>query len=224
MNRPVHIYFDTPPLRVDVVGFAVIPVDGITGAIVRSGVTAKIKGLLDRPVLNQSGMLVFINLPDPPYEIEIDATEAGFFGPVTLIHPPPGPPEPDPQRARQVRVLLEPRPDYPFAPATTLVRGVVVRGLAPEEGAEISGTPTGSIGDFTAHSTEKGAFALALRLPPPADFNAAKEVEVKIELTSGPKPPKLVRTLTCKLVRARSHSFEEPIDLTGTNEPKFFPI
>lgn len=222
MNRPVHIYFDSPPLREDVVSFAVIPVDGVTGAIVRSGVTAKVKGLPARPVLNQSGMLVFINLPDPPYEIEIDATEAGFFGPSTIVHPPFGPPDPDPERARRVRAMLEPRPDYPFPPATTLVRGVVVRGAVAEDGAEITCTPTGSFGDFTAHSTERGAFALAVRLPPSADFNTAKEVEVKIEFTSGPKLPKLTRTLTRKLVRARTHSFRQPVDLAGTNEPEFF--
>jgi hypothetical protein len=228
MMRPSRIYFDTPPLREDIVSFAIIPIDGVTGALVRSGVTATVKGLANRPVLNRSGMLVFINLPDPPYEIEVDATNAGFFGPTTIIHPPDpppvGPPDLHPERRRRVEVLLEPRPDYPFPPATTLIRGVVVRGPAVEEGAEIAATPQGDSGRFTGHSAGTGAFAVALRLPPPLDFDSRRKVDVKIELSSGPNLPHRTRTLTRKLTSGLSHSFREPIDLDGTNEPDFFAI
>lgn len=228
MTRPDQIYFDTPRLREDVVAFAIIPIDGVTGAVVRSGVTARVRGLPDRAVLNQSGMLVFINLPDPPYEIEVDATGAGFFGPTTIVHPPPpppvGPPDLHPERRRRVEVLLEPRPDYPFPGATTLIRGVLVRGPAPEEGAEIAATPEGDSGTFEAHSTGNGAFALALRLPPPTDFDSGREVDVEIRLTSGPVLPGLTRILNRKLTAGHSHSFREPIDLAGDNEPGFFAI
>jgi hypothetical protein len=223
MSRPAHIYFDSPGRQEDVVAFALIPIDGVTGAIVGSGVTARVKGLPDRPVLNRSGMLVFLNLPDPPYEIEVDATEAGYFGPTTIVHPPFGPPDPHPERARRVKALLEPRPDYPFAPATTLVRGVLVRGPVPERGGEIRCKPTGS-GTFVAHSTDKGAFALALRLPPPVQFDSAKAVEVQIKVSSGPVLPAKERTLSCKLTSGRSHSFREPVDLDGDNNPEFFAI
>ncbi|MGZ8284023.1 MAG: hypothetical protein ACXW27_00440 [Allosphingosinicella sp.] len=226
MMRAPHVYFDSPPLREDVVSFAIIPIDGVTGAVVRSGVAARVDGLPDRAVVNGSGMLVFLNLPDPPYQIEVDAREAGFFGPTTIVHPPDpppvGPPDLHPERRRRVEVLLEPRPDYPFPPATTLVRGVVVRGTAPEDGAEIAATPQGDSGEFKAHSTGRGAFALALRLPPPADFDTGREVDVEIKLTSGPTLPKLTRTLTRKLTSGRSHSFRDPIDLDDDNEPGFF--
>lgn len=224
MIRTRHIYFDAPPPRADAVTFAVIPIDGVTGAIVASGVAAKLKGLPDRPVVNRSGMLVFINLPDPPFEIEIDATEAGFFGPTTLVHPPAGPPDLDPERGRRIEVLLEPRPDYPFPPATTLIRGVVLRGGAAEEGATIAATPQGDSATFTGHSNGRGAFAVALRLPPPLDFDTRRKVAVTIELGSGPKLPGLTRTLTRDLVSGLSHSFRDPIDLAGSNEPDFFAI
>lgn len=221
MTRP-QIYFDTPPSREDVVAFAIIPVDGVTGAVVRSGVTAKIKGLPNRAVLNRSGMLVFINLPDPPYEIEVDATGAGFFGPTTIVHPPAGPPDPNPERRRRVEVVLEPRPDYPFPSATTLIRGVVVRGSAAEEGAEVAATPHGDSGEFKARSTGNGAFAVALRLPPPSDFDTHRQVDVEIRVTGRPTLPPKTRTLIRKLTGGRSHSFLEPIDLNGNNEPDFF--
>jgi hypothetical protein len=228
MTRTRDIYFDVPRLREDEVSFAVIPIDGVTGAVVSSGVAARVKGLPDRPVLNRSGMLVFINLPAPPYEIEVDAADAGFFDPATIVHPPPpppvGPPDQDPERSRRVKVLLDPRPDYPFPAASTLVRGVVARGTAAEAAAAIAVTPAGESGEFTGRSTAKGAFAVAVRLPPPADFDSHREVEVKIRLTSGPTLPNLTRTLTRRLTSGRSHSFREPIDLAGDNEPTFFAI
>lgn len=223
MSLPMAIHFDLAP-RVDQVTLAVLPIDGFTGALVPRGVTASIKGLRDRPIVNASGMLVFINLLDPPdlpnppaYEIEIDARGAGFFGPEKHSFTPPAANAPNGEEKRKLRVLLKPRPDYPFPSGTTLVRGVVVRGSDPVAGAAISAKPDGSEGSFEARTDAKGAFALALR-PSPA---SAGPLSLDIHLEEGGDARDLAgRTLTI----GRSHSFLEPIDLIGNNDPDFFEI
>jgi hypothetical protein len=209
VSRPASIQFDTGA-RTDRVTFALAPVDSVTGAIVTSGVSAKVAALMDRPIVNASGLLVFVNLPDQPqYEVEVDAAAAGYFSPVTLIVQPP---------ARRVEIMLEPRPDYPFPAGTTLVRGVVVRGSEPVAGAAIEGRPQGSLGSFRARSSASGAFALALRLPPPDDFGAGRPVRTEIRFGGDGA----ARILNRDLVGGRSHSFLEPIDFDSTNEPEFF--
>lgn len=225
--QPLHR--DLPP-REDFVTLAVVPIDGVTGAIVRSGVSARVKDLPVRPLANASGMLVFLNLPPPEelpgapdhYEVEVDATGAGFFGPETFPYKPPAPTDlrPERERKRRLEVLLAPRPDFRFPAGATLVRGVVVRGSAPVGGALIACRPPGTAADFEARSAGNGAFALAVRLPPPPDFDTGTPVEVKLRLSEGGD----VRVLTGKLTRGRSHSFEEPIDLVGLGEPGFFTI
>jgi hypothetical protein len=217
--RPA-IYFDTLP-RVDQVTLAVVPIDGVTGAIVRGGVKAKIKGLPDRPIVNGSGMLVFINLPAPPvppaYEVEIDASEAGFVGPETLSFEPPAANDPDIETKRRLPLLLKPRSDYPFPTGITLVRGVVVRGADPVAGALISAQPPLSSDPFEALSGARGAFALALRPHP----EGPDPLQLAIRFEEGAD----VRILPGKVIApGRSHSFRKPIDLTGNNDPDFFTI
>lgn len=222
MSRPATFYPDaTATPRLDRVTLAVVPIDPVGGGVVRAGVRAKVNGLPDRPLVSGSGMLVFINLPDQPqYEVEVDASGAGFFGPRTLTYQPPDPADPDQERRRRLEVLLEPRPDYPFPAGTTLVRGAVLRGAAPVEGASIECRPPGSLADFTARSGAAGSFALALRLPPSGDFDSRKPVPVRIRIGEGAD----LRELARSVVRGRSHSFLEPIDLAGANEPGFFTI
>jgi hypothetical protein len=216
MTRRYPIILDLPA-RIDRVTFALAPTDGVTGAVVRSGVSASVKGLPNRPIRNSSGLLVFVNLPDrPSYEIELDAREAGYFGPDSFVwEPPSGEPSP---RQRQVDRLLQPRPDFPFRDSTTLVRGVVVRGGAAVADARIWARPAPDSGPFETRSTERGAFALALRLPPLEPFEDELPVDVEIHVEQGPDGRRLTRRLT----NGRSHSFEAPIDLTGTNQPAFF--
>lgn len=217
MSGRATILFDAPP-RIDRVTLAIGAVDAVTGSLIRNGVSARITGLMDRPIVNASGMLVFINLADQPqYDVEVDGRRAGFPFVERFAFTPPAAGNKDPA-ARRRDVLLAPGPDYAFAPGTTLVRGVVTRGSAPVAGASISAAPTAGGASFATRSIANGAFALALRLPPFGTHEAEAPVPVKIVLSEGGASRSFVRPLT----NGRGHSFLEPIDLTGNNDPGFF--
>lgn len=214
MSRRPTILFDPPP-RTDRVTLAIAAVDSVTGMPIRGGVGARIAGLMDRPIVNASGMLVFVNLPDRPlYDVEVDGRRAGFPFVERFAFTPPAADDQNPA-ARRRDVLLTPGPDYPFAPGTTLVRGIVVRGGAPVAGAAITATPTAGGAAFATRSVANGAFALALRLPPSGPHAAQTPVPVAIAVSEGGDS----RTLVRELENGRSHSFSEPIDLAGGNDP-----
>ncbi|HMG48288.1 MAG TPA: hypothetical protein VK614_12605 [Allosphingosinicella sp.] len=217
MSGAGTILFDAPP-RIDRVTLAIGAVDSVTGRLIRDGVSARITGLMDRPIVNASGMLVFINLPDQPqYDVEVDGRRAGFPFVERFAFTPPAPGNKDPA-ARRRDVLLAPGPDYPFAPGTTLVRGVVTRGSAPVAEASISAAPAAGGAAFATRSIASGAFALALRLPPFGTHEAEAPVSIAIAVSEGGITRSFVRPLT----NGQSHSFLEPIDLTGSNDPGFF--
>lgn len=217
MSGRATILFDTPP-RIDRVTLAVGAVDAVTGTLIRDGVGARITGLTDKPIVNASGLLVFINLPaQPHYDVEVDGRRAGFPFVEHFAFTPPAAGDKDPA-ARRRDVLLAPGPFYPFAPGTTLVRGVVTRGSTPVAGASISAAPAAGGASFAIRSIANGAFALALRLPPFGTHEAEAPVPVEIAVSEGGDTRKFVRPLA----NGRSHSFLEPIDLAGTNDPGFF--
>ncbi|HEY0413173.1 MAG TPA: hypothetical protein VGD66_08525 [Allosphingosinicella sp.] len=217
MSRATTIMFDSPP-RIDRVTLAVGAVDAVTGRLIGEGVGARITGLMDRPIVNASGMLVFINLPDQPqYDVEVDARRAGFPFVERFTFTPPAAGNKVPA-ARRHHVLLAPGPDYPFAPGTTLIRGVVTRGSAPVANASISAAPAAGGASFATRSIANGAFALALRLPPLGTHEAEAPVSFTIAVSEGGDARSFVRPLT----NGRGHSFLEPIDLAGTNDPGFF--
>jgi hypothetical protein len=211
------ILFDSNP-RIDRVTLAIGAVDAVTGTLVRHGVGARITGLMDRPIVNASGLLVFINLPDQPhYDVEIDGRRAGFPFVEHFAFTPPAPGNKDPA-ARRRDVLLAPGPDYPFAPGTTLVRGVATRGSAAVADASISAAPASGGASFATRSIANGAFALALRLPPIGTHEAEAPVSVTINVSEGGD----ARSFARPIANGRAHSFLEPIDLTGSNDPGFF--
>ncbi len=216
MSPARAIRFDTPP-RLDRVTLAVVPIDGFSGALVPRGVSASVKGLANRPVVNASGMLVFLNLPPQSgYEVDValDGYGAAFFPPPSALFTPPDPDDEEAERKRRLEVLLVPRPQYPFPTGTTLIRGVVVRGSTPVAGAAISVKPDQSDGIFKTLSDEKGAFALALRLSPLSVGPPA----IDVHISEGGD----ARGLLGKPIEiGRSHSFMEPIDLAGNNDPDF---
>jgi hypothetical protein len=217
MTGAPPIHFDAPP-RIDRVTLAIGAVDSVTGTLVRRGVSARVKGLMDRPIVNASGLLVFINLPDQPhYDVEVDGRPAGFPFVESFAFAPPAPGNADPA-ARRRDVLLAPGPDYPFAPGTTLVRGVVTRGSAPVANALVSAHPAAGGAGFKSRSVASGAFALALRLPPLGTHEAEAPVQVAIEVSEGGD----TRTFSRPIANGRGHSFMEPIDLAGSNDPGFF--
>jgi hypothetical protein len=220
-------YFDDNP-RVDKVTFAVVPFDNFSGHVVASGVKAEVDGLFDRPIRNLSGRLVFINLPQQAaYAVTIDASDAGYFSPVKATFPMAN--DPTAGAARRLVVPLMRRPDFPYAEATTLIRGVVVRGsgtgATPVSGASIWVEP--EILDplfnpflypqFKTTSDERGAFALPLTHRRKHGDPPAQSVELHLKQGND------ARTLTVEVSDGKSHSFEEPIDLAGLNEPKFYP-
>jgi len=217
MSIAPRIAFDESP-RIDRVTLAIGPVDGVSGLLIRRGATALVAGLADRPIVNASGLLVFLNLPDrPQYEVEVDARRAGFPFIERVIFTLPPPASKDPC-ARRRDVVLSPGPDYPFPPGTTLIRGVVARGGAPVAGASIAATPAGGSAAFHARTVANGAFALPLRLPPLGSHEAESDVAVTILVAEGADSRSLVRPVE----NGRSHSFLEPIDLGGGNDPGFF--
>lgn len=196
---------------------AIGAVDAVTGLTIRDRVTARIAGLKDQPIVNASGMLVF-NLPDQPhYDVEVDGRPAGFPFVDRFVFTPPASGSKDPA-ARRRDVLLAPGPDYPFAPGTTLIRGVVTRGAAPVADASISATLATGGASFATRSIANGAFALAVRLPPPARQAADAPAPVTIRVSEGGD----ARCFVHPLAEGRCHSFLEPIDLAGANEPGFF--
>jgi len=210
------ILFDDAP-RMDRVVLALGPVDSVTGTIVRNGVTARILGLPDKPIVNASGLLVFLNLPEQPrYEVEVDGRRAGFPFVERFTFTPPAAGNKDPAGRRR-DVLLAPGPDYPFPRGTTLVRGVVVRGGAPVSAASISAMAAGWSASFTTHSAANGAFALAVRLPALGAHGTEAPVKATIMVTGGSDARSFVRPLA----NGRSHILREPIDLTGSNDPAF---
>jgi hypothetical protein len=216
-------YFDDNP-RIDRVTFAVAPFDNFSGRVVASGVKAEVDGLFDRPIRNLSGHLVFINLPQQAtYAVTIDASDAGYFSPVNTTFPPDS--DPDTATARRLMVPLIRRPDFPYAEATTLIRGVIVRGsgagAVAVPGASIRTGPIIIVSpildpQFETRSDERGAFALPLTRR--RAHGDSETYPVTLHLKQGNN----ARTLTVEVSDGKSHSFEEPIDLTGTNVPEFF--
>jgi hypothetical protein len=93
----------------------------------------------------------------------------------------------------------------------------VRRGSAPVAEASISAATDGGA-SFLTRSVANGAFALALRLPPSGTHEEEAPVPVTIEVSESGEARRFVRRLT----EGRGHSFLEPIDLAGGNDPGFF--
>ena len=226
MTHSFPIVFQPRPL-LDNVTVALAPVDQFTGRPVRRGVkawlwdAARQLKLPYRVIRNLSGHLVFVNLPaQAEYDFQVDAREAGYFGPQTLKFTPAPQNDPRPANDRVRRVVwLQRRPDTAFGDGTTLVRGMVTRGAVAAGEVSISivppvpGDPT-----FVATSDDRGVFALALRLPPPLAGEAPVPVLTTMRFEKAAAP---TRELTRLLSDGRTHVFMEPVNLDGANEPIF---
>lgn len=102
-----------------------------------------------------SGVYVFVGMPPGVYDVRVTSrlADAGSFLDAGL----PGVNIPHANPAAPVEsVDLLPHPGYPFAPSSTLLRGLVTRGGAPVGGAtiEVQGQPD------TTRTTDKGEFVL----------------------------------------------------------------
>jgi hypothetical protein len=215
-----------PPF--DDVTAVLVPADRTSRRPVTSGVRATLwddqndRDLPDRLVRNLSGALVLLNRPlGETYTFRVDPTDAGYSGPFLVAF------QPDAGNRRQI-VWLSSRPDSPFDPGTTLIRGVVTRTApnASAAGIEIAAVPRRGGGGppqdddpmFTGISGERGSFAVAVHLEPPDDGDLDATVETALTLNRGGVPQ---RELVVHLDYGREHVFAEALDLDGANEPPF---
>ena len=215
-----------PPF--DEVTAVLVPADRTSRRPVTSGVRATLwddqshRDLPDRLVRNLSGAFVLLNRPlGENYMFRVDPTAAGYSGPFLVAF------QPDADNRRQI-VWLSSRPDSPFDPGTTLIRGVVTRAgpNTSAAGIEIAAVPRRGDGGapqdddptFTGNTDERGCFAVGVYLEAPDDGDLDATVETALTLNRGGVPH---RELVVHLDYGREHVFAESLDLDGSNEPPF---
>ena len=238
------IGFETDPPE-DIVNFAVAPIDALTGRIVDRNITASItvekeareSGILklpDKPIRNLSGLLVFVNLPEHPlYHVHVQARDAGYFDPDPKDFPPSDRQETsDPGDRFRLDFPLIPRPGFPFSDEVTLISGAVVRSDDGVAGARISAIVPGSTAGvdqtFETRSDERGAFALAVRLPDLSangDSENNEAVDFMIETKGDNGGWRLELELTgLKIFEGQSRAFKQAIDLANPGNPVLVTI
>jgi hypothetical protein len=130
-----------------------------------------------------AGHFAFMDLPAAAYDVDVrpDARTGYYFGARQAAVAVPRPNVKNPV----VTIALAPAPNYPFAPATTLVRGTLHRAGVPVEGAlvEVMARPerttTNARGDFAlCFGPQVASGAIAVRLshasfPPQAPIPVA---------------------------------------------------
>jgi hypothetical protein len=222
------IVFPSVDPAFDQVTAVLVPADRSSRRRVTSGVRATLwddqndRDLPDRLVRNLSGALVLLNRPlGETYTFRVDPTAAGYSGPFLVAF------QPDAGNRSQI-VWLSSRPDSPFDPGTTLIRGVVTRTApsASAAGIEIAAVPRRGDGGaphdndptFTGTTDERGSFAVAVHLEVPDDGDLDATVETALTLNRGGTPH---RELVVHLHHGREHVFAEALDLDGGNEPPF---
>jgi hypothetical protein len=200
-----------PGRQPDRVAFAIAPIDAFTGRMVRHGLRVRIADMPTiRPVLNQSGLFVFINIDDAPRLVRLEAEAAGYFDAEIPVRPPADPADAG-HRLHTARLL--PRPDRSFADGTTLVRGLVVRDADGLEGVLVTAEETAQGGfALTTRTDAKGAFVVPLRL---ATDETVPGEPVEVTFTFGTAG----RAFDAEVLPGRAQSFAEPIDLEGTDVP-----
>lgn len=194
----------------DRVTFAIVPIDAFSGVVIAHGVRV---GIVDqpavRPIRNLSGMHVFLNIPDADRTVKVEAQPAGYFDAEVQVALPADPKD---AAARLHVVALLPRPGYPFAENTTLVRGKLLKDGQAVAAWRITAQAAGSDGLFEARSDAAGAFVVPLRLPDP-DETSSTPVDVDFKFPPG------ARAFTVPVRPGRTQSFRGPIDLDGTATP-----
>ena len=153
--------------------------------------------------------------------VPVDPTAAGYSGPFLVAF------QPDAGNRRQI-VWLSSRPDSPFDPGTTLIRGVVTRTApnASAAGIEIArpSRAEATVGRGTTTPRSRGSatsaccFAVAVHLEAPDDGDLDATVETALTLNRGGTPH---RELVVHLDHGREHVFAKALDLDGSNEPPF---
>ena len=195
----------------DHVAFAIAPIDAFTGQIVRHGLRVRIQDTpAIRPVENQSGLFVFINIADALRVVRIEAEAAGYFDAEITVAPPP---DPNDRRQRLHSAPLLPRPVRSFPDGTTLVRGKAVRAAEAIAGIQIEAEAADGFA-FSSRTDAKGAFVVPLRLAT-EELVPSEPVEVTFTFTH----EALEHEFTVPVRPGRAWSFAEPIDLATENVP-----
>jgi hypothetical protein len=161
-------------------GFALQLYDGFTGLQQLEGkVVVSIAGLKSPLQKTDSATFVFLNIGAGTYSISVaSSVQTPYYWPVNITvtlplsdavwqaypdlsvgdptKPIDDPSQPAAYRAQLALATLNPTPQYPFPPSATLVRGTVLAGGAPLEGATVL-----RVGDTTgATSAANGDFVL----------------------------------------------------------------
>ena len=202
MTLTPNIIFDLDPengneaaSKMDVVRFAVAPIDVLTGRIVSKNIRAfvsvevdagQLLNLPDKPIRNLSGMLVFVNMPEnyTKFQVHLNAENSGYFDPEPMEFLPLIPSSDfDEEKNPRLDVPLFPRPGFSFDEFVTLISGVVIRDSDKVESAKVSLLIKPEPGPIFETRTDKlGAFVLPLNLTRDIDMEDEKiEVDFKIE-------------------------------------------
>jgi hypothetical protein len=161
-------------------GFAVQLYDGFTGQQQLAGqVIVSIAGLKPPVAKTDSATFVFLNITPGTYSISVQsAVRTPYYQPVLITvtlplsdpvwqaypdlsladptKPINDPGQPAAYRAQLALATLAPTPQYPFPPDATLVRGTVLAGGQPLQGATVD-----RVGDTTSTSSDaNGEFVL----------------------------------------------------------------
>ena len=214
------VFDDDPPPRIDRVSLAIVPTDVYSGRIVTQKIKAAVKVknignyLPTKPRRNLSGLLVFVNLPaNTVYEVKVEAQEAGYFDP-DIFDFQPLPENSNDAAGRRKVVNLYRKPDYPFESEITLVSGVVQLNHQPVLDALFEVTTNPGSDSFKTKTDQRGAFALALRLPQIDEANnTPASVDFKITHPDGNLQ------FSKDVFENRRHVFVQPIDLSNPVVP-----
>lgn len=213
MARRIAIAFDDDH-PMDEVALAVAPLDAFSGQVVAQNIEVRIEGLPNRPIRNRTGLLIFVNLPaQPKYKVIMKAEAAGYFNPPPVDFEPPS--QDDPTGHLRLDVMLLRQPTFSFADEVLLVSGVVLIGNESAAAADIEAFATSSQ-RFRTRTDKRGAFALALRLPPEAD-PLGEPVTFRI------RHGNYVRQFERKVKEGHRHVFKKPIDLGSEEVPELDP-
>lgn len=217
-NRAVH--FDRT--HFDDVVLAVIVLDSFTGQVITDGIRihlekqigANVRRFPIKPVRNASGMQIYLNrrnqapfgspppIPLPPFQLIIEARDAGYFDPLPIpVNALPN--------DRRLVLSLHRSPGIPLDAGTTSVDGVVVIGPARVENALIRAVfppvalpPNANPQPFETRTDKRGAFSLRLRLP-------GAIVNTRLEVSRNGPPLIFNRNLT----EGVAYAFDGLIDL-----------
>lgn len=197
--------------RIDRVDIAVAAVDAFSGDAIFGGLAMSIEGIVKQPIRNLSGMWVFINLPErAQYQLNIDASSAGYFNPPTIVIGAEDQPRVDVALVRLPSASMNYEASYiagtvKLSDQKSPAALVTITANFPEEDGN-----TASV--FRSFSDEKGAFLLPCRVP---DLVGDDQRVISLSFILAINGHVESRRLTRKLLTSRLLSFDRSIVIPG---------